>query len=205
MKCPKEIISGGITTHRPKRVTAHFSSLFVETIPNPLERYRRWVWRRTIATLHLMCGLPCAGKTTLAKQIEHERSALRLTPDEWIIRLFGADLSLETLDAARDPVETVLWDLAARLLVLGVDVILDFGFWSRAERDDFRSRAAQLGARSELHFVDVSEKELLARLAARNAQLPTGTFWIDQARLSLWSRQFEPPTMDELRKHKEEG
>src|SRR5437588_4999900 len=123
-----------------------------------------------------MCGLPCAGKTTLAKQIEHERSALRLTPDEWITRLFGAGLSLEALDAARDPIETLLWDLAARVLVLGVDVVLDFGFWSRAERDDFRSRAAQLGARSELHFLDVPEEELLARLAVRNAQLPPGTF-----------------------------
>ena len=145
-----------------------------------------------------MCGLPCAGKTTLAKQIEHERFALRLTPDEWITRLFGADLSLEALDAARDPVETVLWDLAARILVLGVDVVLDFGFWSRAERDDFRSRAAQLGARSELHFLDVPEGELLTRLAARNAQLPPGTFWIDKDRLSLWTRRFEPPTADEL-------
>jgi predicted kinase len=146
-----------------------------------------------------MCGLPCAGKTTLAKQIEHERSALRLTPDEWITRLFGVDLTLEALDAARDPVEAVLWDLAARVLVLGVDVVLDFGFWSRTERDDFRSRAAQLGARSELHFLDVPEEELLTRLAARNAQLPSGTFWIDEARLTLWSRAFEPPTVDELR------
>jgi predicted kinase len=146
-----------------------------------------------------MCGLPCSGKTTLAKQIERELSALRLTPDEWITRLFGADLSLEALDAARDPVESVLWDLAERILVLGVDVVLDFGFWSRAERDDFRSRAAQLGARSELHFLDVPEEELLARLATRNTQLPPGTFRIDEARLTLWSRWFEPPTMDELR------
>ena len=146
-----------------------------------------------------MCGLPCAGKTTLAKQIERERSALRLTPDEWITSLFGADLSLEALDAARDPVETALWDLAARILVLGVDVVLDFGFWSRAERDDFRSRAARLGARSELHFLDVPEEGLLTRLAARNAQLLPGTFRIDEARLTLWSRRFEPPTMDELR------
>ncbi|MEN3333522.1 MAG: hypothetical protein V7641_2887 [Blastocatellia bacterium] len=152
----------------------------------------------TIATLHLMCGLPCSGKTTLAKQLEQERSALRLTPDEWIIRLFGADLSVEALDAARDPIETALWDLAARVLVLGVDVILDFGFWSRGEREEFRFRAAQLGARSELHFTDTSEDELLSRLAMRNACLPPGTFWIDDARFRLWFRCFEPPSPDEL-------
>jgi predicted kinase len=35
-----------------------------------------------MVTLHLMVGLPCSGKTTLARTLEHERSALRLTPDE---------------------------------------------------------------------------------------------------------------------------
>jgi predicted kinase len=152
-----------------------------------------------------MCGLPCSGKTTLAKQIEHERAALRLTPDEWITRLFGVDLLVEALDAARDPVETVLWELAARVLVLGVDVVLDFGFWSRSEREEFRLRATRLGACSELHFLDVPEEELLIRLAARNVRLPPGTFWIDEARLRLWSSWFEPPTPDELRPREQSG
>jgi predicted kinase len=147
-----------------------------------------------------MCGLPCSGKTTLAKQIERERRALRLTPDEWIARLFGADIAGEALDAARDPVEAALWELAARVLALGVDVILDFGFWSRAEREEFRARAAALGAHSEIHFTDAPEQVLLARLAARNAALPPGTFRIDEARLRLWSSLFEPPTADELRR-----
>lgn len=145
-----------------------------------------------------MCGLPCSGKTTLAKQIERERSALRLTPDEWITRLFGADLSVEALDAARDPVEEMLWELAARLLALGVDVILDFGFWSRVERNEFRSRAARLGARSELHYLVVPEETLLMRLANRNAQQPPGTFQIDETRLRGWSQLFEPPAGEEL-------
>src|SRR5438105_1027278 len=111
--------------------------------------------RQRIPTLHLICGLPCSGKTTLAREIEREREALRLTPDEWIARILGTDPSINALDAARDPMESLLWDLAARVLTLGVDVILDFGFWSGAEREEFRARAAALGARSELHFLDV--------------------------------------------------
>ncbi|MGA2439518.1 MAG: ATP-binding protein [Tepidisphaeraceae bacterium] len=151
-----------------------------------------------MATLHLICGLPCSGKTTLARRIEQERSAVRLTPDEWIARLFGDDISGARLDAARDPVESVLWDLAARVLVVGVDVILDYGFWSRIERDDFRSRATRLGARSELHFLNVTEEAILTRLAARNNRRPPGTFWIDEARVREWARIFEPPGEDEL-------
>jgi predicted kinase len=149
-------------------------------------------------TLHLICGLPCSGKTTLAKRLESERSAVRLTPDEWIARLFGANPREDILDAARDPMESLLWDLASRLLSLGVDVILDFGFWSRAEREDFRSRAAELGAGSGLHFADASLEELLTRLRARNADPPTGVFRIDEARLRKWHSLFEPPAESEL-------
>ena len=42
-------------------------------------------------TLFLTCGLPGSGKTTLAKRIEQERPALRLTADEWLFALFGPE------------------------------------------------------------------------------------------------------------------
>src|SRR5262249_52007479 len=136
---------------------------------------------------------------TLAKALEQKIPALRLSPDEWITRLYGAELSGEALDAARDPVEAALWDLATHVLVLGLDVILEYGFWSRGEREEFRSRAAQLGARSEVHFTQASESELLRRLARRNADLPAATFRIEEARLREWITLFEAPGADELR------
>ena len=37
----------------------------------------------------LMVGLPGAGKTTRAEEIAAAHQALRLTPDEWMIPLFG--------------------------------------------------------------------------------------------------------------------
>ena len=148
--------------------------------------------------MHLICGLPCSGKTTCAKSLELKIPALRLSPDEWITRLYGADISGEALDAARNPVEGVLWDLAARALVLGLDVILEYGFWTRSEREEFRWRAAELGARSELHFTHAPEGELLRRLARRNADLPEGTFRIDEAQMRKWFGLFEAPGADEL-------
>lgn len=151
-----------------------------------------------MATLFLMCGLPGSGKTTLARQLEGERDALRLTPDEWIERLFGTGLTLPTLDWCRDPVETVQWMVAERALSLGVNVVLDFGFWSRGEREEFRTRATALGARTEVHFLDVPRAVLAARLAARNADLPPYTFPVTEAQLDLWWSLFEPPTPDEL-------
>jgi predicted kinase len=156
-----------------------------------------------MATLFLMCGLPGSGKTTLAKRLERERDALRLTPDEWIARLFGPTLTPPALDWCRDPVESVQWEVAERALRLGVNVVLDFGFWSHAEREEFRARAAALGAGSEVHFLDVPREELSARLAARNAEPPPGTFRVSEAQLDAWWKVFEAPTADELRPRSE--
>lgn len=149
-------------------------------------------------TLYLICGLPGAGKTTLARQIETTRRALRLCPDEWIDRLLADPNDSAELDRLRDPVEQIQWDLAKRALALGVDVVLEFGFWSRAERDFFRSEAEALGARVELHYLDVPREELLARLARRNANLPPGTFRVTEQQLDEWLRVFEPPAPDEF-------
>ncbi|MBI5354485.1 MAG: AAA family ATPase [Chloroflexi bacterium] len=151
-----------------------------------------------MSTLHLMVGLPCAGKTTLARQLEHEYSALRLTPDEWHTQLFGHDVEETDHDARHALIESMLWDIAARVLVLGVNVILDFGFWARSEREDYRARAAQLGAGSEIHFLNVPKTELLERLAIRNTQLSQGAAYIPETKLKAWIEFFQAPTPDEL-------
>ena len=107
-----------------------------------------------MATLHLMVGLPCSGKTTLAQKLEHELPALRLNLDEWHIRLFGQDAEEPEHDARHSLIEAMLWNIASRALELGTNVILDYGFWALEEREDYRLRAKQLGAGSEVHYLD---------------------------------------------------
>ena len=151
-----------------------------------------------MATLHLMVGLPCSGKTTLAKKLEHERSALRLTPDEWQVGLFGQDAKEPEHDARHSFIEAMLWNIASRALELGTNVILDFGFWAREEREDYRSRAKQLGASSEVHYLDVSEDELLRRLKERNSRPSQESFIISLEAMKPWIAFFQKPTPDEL-------
>jgi len=145
-----------------------------------------------------MVGLPCSGKTTLAKKLEQERSALRLTVDEWQIGLFGQDAHEPDHDARHSFIEAMLWKIASRALELGTSVILDFGFWSREEREDFRLRAKRLGASSEVHFLDVPEEELLRRLAVRNSQPSPEHFHISEESMKPWIALFEKPAPDEL-------
>ncbi|HWQ11755.1 MAG TPA: ATP-binding protein [Roseiflexaceae bacterium] len=151
-----------------------------------------------MATLFLICGLPGAGKTTLARKLERAHAALRLSPDEWIAAILADPADIAERDRLRAPVESLQWEVARRALTLGVDVVLEWGFWSREERARYRAEAEALGARVELHYLAVGRDELWARLAKRNAELPPGTFAVTEEELDRWWGWFEPPTAEEL-------
>jgi predicted kinase len=144
-------------------------------------------------TLYALVGLPGAGKTTRAKELEGTLPALRLTPDEWMLPLFGA----YEAGNARDVLEGRLLTLAARAVRLGMHVVLDFGFWSRAERAALRHLASTLGARLELVYLETAPKEQRSRLLAR-AEGEGAAPRITEADLDEARARFEVPTPDEL-------
>jgi predicted kinase len=153
-------------------------------------------------TLYLLCGLPGAGKTTLAKRLEQEAPALRLTVDEWMTPLYGPSIcepnTLDRWNDAHDRVEKMQWQIAERALSLGVNVVLDFGVWAREEREVFRTRAAALGARSELIFLDQPLDVLKERVKARNQTPEQAAYPITEDHLDQWHSFFQPPAQDEL-------
>ncbi len=149
-------------------------------------------------TLYLICGLPGAGKTTLARRLEAAHSAIRFCPDEWISKIIENNSDKAELDRLRNPVEELQWNTAKSALAHGVNVILENGFWSKEERDQFLSKGKSLGARVELHFLDIPLDELIRRLESRNRNLPENTFKVSADELRLWTTWFEAPDAAEL-------
>jgi predicted kinase len=144
--------------------------------------------------LYVMVGLPAAGKTTLARRLEQEHQALRLTPDEWMIPLFGESMA----NGKRNVLEGRFIATALGALRLGVNVVLDFGVWAKDERTALRWLASTVGADCELVYVAVDEAEQRARIHHRFATAPESTFPITQADLDDWRTVFQPPDDEEL-------
>ncbi|HEX4019200.1 MAG TPA: ATP-binding protein [Frankiaceae bacterium] len=146
------------------------------------------------ATVYLIVGLPGAGKTTRAKELELSESALRLTPDEWQIALFGD----ENPPDKRDLVEGKLVALGMRGAQLGINVVFDFGFWGVDERSSLRWIAGTIGARSHVVYLPIDHDEQRRRVTKRFMATPEQTFHMSDVELRQWRLQFQAPDDTEL-------
>ena len=142
--------------------------------------------------LWVVVGLPGAGKTTRARALAAEHGAVRMNPDEWM-----ADLGVDLFDEPfRARLERRLTALTEDVLARGGRVVVEYGSWSRAERDALLAAARRAGAYAELHVLEPDVAELWRRLAERNER--PGEARIDRALLDSHLPHWESPVGDEL-------
>lgn len=155
---------------------------------------------RTLS-LHLISGLPCAGKTTYVARLKEDHDAVHLSLDRWLITCFGRyrleavgyEEHLRRVHACRE----LIWTVAAEFLRRGIDVILDDGFFRRHDRMRHIELAHELGAGAVIYFVDTPADIIRARLAARNLEPGEYHFEIPPEALEGFAAFFEPPSADE--------
>jgi predicted kinase/predicted N-acetyltransferase YhbS len=146
-----------------------------------------------VPTVHAIFGYLGSGKTTLARQLEYRTGGVRLSIDEWTIGLSGDDVNLDPDIFSRT--WGLLGELWPRVIRSGVDVILDFGFWARAGRDEARGMAASLGAEFRLYSVTCNDETARARCIRRN---DIESYSIDDSTFDLLRAKFEPLGGDEV-------
>jgi hypothetical protein len=151
-----------------------------------------------IGTVYMVHGFLGAGKTTLATLIADGVNAVLISADEWYMTLFGAAIQIGIDLASEARMRNLLWRHWPQVAAAGADIVLDFGFWTREERDRVRATCAQLGAEVVLFEVVTGEATALARCLARN-KAPDGHFIIDERTYRQLRAGFEPLQADERR------
>ena len=147
---------------------------------------------------YIICGFIGAGKTTFARKLEHETKAIRITKDEWIIKIFGnkitSDKNFEEYDKG---VIELARDIAFKILKSGGDVIIDEGFWVKSQRDDIKKKILQVGAKPIFYYVESSVEKMKERVINRSKYPPTDSFEINEEMFDKYLKYWEPPTVEE--------
>jgi predicted kinase len=150
------------------------------------------------ATLHFFCGKPGAGKSTLAARIAREQSAILLSEDVWLMRLYGDQMTtFDDYIRVSRRLKTVVGPLTVDLLRAGQTVVLDFQANTRAVRAWFRDVIDQAGCAHVLHVMDTSDAVCMQRIARRNVARPEGSHRLSEDDFRHVASYFEAPAADE--------
>lgn len=148
-----------------------------------------------MGTAHLIHGYLGAGKTSFARQLEARLPAVRFTHDEWMVALHGSDPPADRFPELFRRVSDLIEVQWTRCLQLGLDVVLDLNYWSRAQRDATRARVASLGARHRLYHLSLPDDEAWARIERRNTE--PGALFIARTTFEILRPRCEPLGTDE--------
>ena len=143
----------------------------------------------------LLIGKVASGKSTYARSL---RDAVCLSVDEWMLRLFPEGCG-EAHDIYARRVRSCLYALAARLAAADMQVVLDWGFWGRALRDE--AKAALAGCELDWRWICPSPSVRAAWIAGRNHAVEAGeteAYIVDEGLAEKCERLFEPPDPGEL-------
>lgn len=119
--------------------------------------------------MHLLMGLPGAGKSTLAKHLQHITKAARLSSDEFRLALFPNPCFSQV---EHDTLYAVLDGAVETLLKRDQDVIYDANLNRRIHRDEKYDLARKYSAKAILWYVTTPDDlARMRRLAEQNPLL----------------------------------
>jgi predicted kinase len=154
-------------------------------------------FKNKIPQAHVICGFIGSGKTTFAKQLEKETGVMRITKDEWMIRIFGNNPIIDKFAEYDGKVTELSRDIAFQFLEYGNDIIIDEGFWVKSQREEIRNRVEKIGAKYILYYVKCPMNLMKKRIIERNKNIHTDSFVISESMFDNYVKYWNPPKQDE--------
>ena len=153
-----------------------------------------------MAKVVMTCGRICTGKSTYAEKLRKELPAVVLSIDEITLALFRQEAG-DMHDTYVERAKEYLYDKSVQIIETGINVVLDWGFWTKKERDYAREFYRSRGIKNELHYIAVSDEEWQRRLDKRNSEVTAGecsAYFVDEGLAAKFASIFEPPAEGEV-------
>jgi len=148
-----------------------------------------------------MCGKICSGKSTYAEKLKLENKAVILSVDELTLALFENQAG-EKLDFYVEKLKEYFLKKSLDIVEAGADVILDWGFWTKKERDYAREFYDSRNISYQFYYMNVGIDEWKKRILKRNQEIKREqleAYPIDKGLLSKVEKMFEEPDRKELK------
>ncbi len=153
-----------------------------------------------MAKVILICGKICCGKTHYCKQLQDKYQAVLLSCDEIESRIFHNSLG-KNHDAVIADIKIYLRNKAADIVSAGSNVMLDWGFWNKSEREEISKYYKLNDIAYEWHYIDISDANWKLNIAARNKAVKaheTTDYYVDEGLLKKLESMFEMPDKNEI-------
>lgn len=148
------------------------------------------------ATIHLIHGFIGFGKSKISKDLAHELPAVVLNNDDFMAKLYGKNPPADVFRDYYNRIDGLIWDLAENIIRAGVDVIIDYGFWTRQSRADAYARAKKITEKVIFHNIQCNMDTARQSVIERAKRHPDALF-VDGAMFDLYRPQFEAMSDDE--------
>jgi len=153
--------------------------------------------QRSVSTplVVMMCGVAGSGKTTFSQQLE-KNGFVRLSIDEEIWAThgrYGIDFPMEKMEEYKKEAESKLRNDLLKLIHDKQQVVIDFSFWDRARREQYKQLIEKSGGKWKLIYIKVSPDDLRERLKIRNKRFDANAFPITEEVLTSYLKGFEVP------------
>ncbi len=154
-----------------------------------------------MAKAFLICGKICSGKSWYAEKLRRNSNGVILSTDEVTYDLTD-NAQGEGYHSFAMRVNRYLRKKAVQIIQAGANVILDWGFWTRADRQDISEYFHSQGILYEWYYIDVSDKQWEKNIAERNRRIESGNgesdFFVDEGLKNKVLSLFEVPERDEM-------
>lgn len=153
-----------------------------------------------MAKVTIMCGKICSGKSTYAARLRVQNRAVLLSIDEIMLAMFGQYVG-DKHDEYVERTEKYLFDKSVEIVESGINVVLDWGVWTKAERTYAKEFYKARNIECELHYIDVSDETWRARIDKRNRLISAGeinAYFVDDNLAAKFGAIFEKPGTDEI-------
>lgn len=148
----------------------------------------------------LICGKICSGKSYYSKKIIKNNNAVILSCDELMSDLFHPNEN-EYHDTYIDKIKKYLIKKSIEIINKGNSVVLDWGFWTKEERQSITQRYKDNNINVEWHYIDVSKEQWDKNIEKRNSDVinnKTTDFYIDEGLITKLNNLFEIPDKSEI-------